>query len=76
MSCIPPHQIEVWKCFVLHICRSARPLKLPRKVTAFMDEEPRKVAAFASECFNYWCFQAPNLLHPYVTSKHIIFAAS
>ena len=43
--------------------------KLPGKVSAFMDQDPRKVAAFVSECLQleYSRFDAPDL-HPYVTS--------
>ena len=32
------------------------------------DQEPRKVAAFVSECLDYTRFEAPDL-HPYVTSE-------
>ena len=43
-------------------------LSLFGKVGAFMDQEPRKVAAFVSECLDYRRFEAPDL-HPYVTSE-------
>ena len=43
-------------------------MKFPGKVSAFMDQEPRKVAAFVSECLDYRHFEAPDL-HPYVTSE-------
>ena len=33
-----------------------------------LDQEPRKVAAFVSECLDYRRFEAPDL-HPYVTSE-------
>ena len=33
-----------------------------------MDQEPRRVAAFVSECLDYRRFEAPDL-HPYVTSE-------
>ena len=38
------------------------------KVSAFMDQEPRKVAVFVSECLDYRRFEAPDL-HPYVTRE-------
>ena len=43
-------------------------MKFPGKVSAFMDQEPRKVAAFVSECLDYRRFEASDL-HPYVTSE-------
>ena len=43
-------------------------MKLPGKVSAFMDQDPRKVAAFVSECLDYRRFDAPDL-YPYVTSE-------
>ena len=44
-------------------------MKLPGKVSAFMDQDPRKVAArFVSECLDYRRFEALEL-HPYVTSE-------
>jgi len=43
-------------------------MKLPGNVSAFMDQDPRKVAAFVSECLDYRRFEAPDL-HPYVTSE-------
>ena len=50
------------------VSRVARSMKFPGKVSAFMDQEPRKVAAFVSECLDYRRFEAPDL-HPYVTSE-------
>ena len=34
------------------VSRVARSMKFPGKVSAFMDQEPRKVAAFVSECLD------------------------
>ena len=48
--------------------RIARSVKLPGKVIAFTDQDPRKVAAFVSECLDYRRFEAPDL-HPYLTSE-------
>ena len=50
------------------VSRVARSVKFPGKVSAFMDQEPRKVAAFVSECLDYKRFEAPDL-HPYVTTE-------
>ena len=50
------------------VSRVARPMKLPGKVSTFMNQDPRKVAAFVSDCLDYRRFEAPDL-HPYVTSE-------
>jgi hypothetical protein len=44
----------------------SRVMKTPGKVNAFMEQEPRKVAAFVGECLEYRQFEAPDLL-PYFT---------
>ena len=38
------------------------------KVSAFMNQNPRKVAAFVSECLDYRRFEASDLL-PYATRE-------
>ena len=43
------------------VSRVARSMEFPGKVSAFMDQEPRKVAAFVSECLDYRRFEAPDL---------------
>ena len=48
--------------------RVARSMKLPGKVSAFMDQEPKRVAAFVSECLDSRRFEAPDL-HLSVTSE-------
>ena len=50
------------------VSRVARSMKLPGKVSPFMDQDPRKVAALVSECLDYRRFEARDL-HPYVTSE-------
>ena len=49
------------------VSRVARSMKFPGKVSAFMDQEPRKGAGFLSECLDYRRFEAPDL-HPYVVA--------
>jgi hypothetical protein len=43
-------------------------MKTPGKVNAFMEQEPRKVAAFVWECMEYRQLEAPDLL-PYFTRE-------
>jgi hypothetical protein len=43
-------------------------MKTPGKVSAFMEQEPRKVAAFVWDCMGYRPFEAPDLL-PYFTRE-------
>jgi len=43
-------------------------MKLDGKVSAFMDQDPRKVVAFVSECLDYRRFEAPDLV-PYATRE-------
>jgi hypothetical protein len=50
------------------VSRSARSMRPPGKVSAFMNQNPRKVAAFVSECLDYRRFEAPDLL-PYATRE-------
>ena len=38
------------------VSRGARSIKFPGKVSAFMDQEPKEVAAFVSECLDYRAF--------------------
>jgi hypothetical protein len=46
----------------------ARSMRAPGKVSAFMNQNPRKIAAFVSECLDFRRYQAPDLL-PYVTRE-------
>jgi hypothetical protein len=50
------------------VSRVSRVMKTPGKVNAFMEQEPRKVAAFVWECMKYRQFEAPDLL-PYFTRE-------
>ena len=49
------------------VSRAARSMRPSGKVSAFMNQNPRKVAAFVSECLDYRRFEASDLL-PYATS--------
>ena len=42
-------------------------MRPPGKVNAFMN--PRKVAAFVSDCLDYRCFEASDLLPSYATRE-------
>jgi hypothetical protein len=48
------------------VSRVSRVMKTPGKVSAFIEQEPRKVAAFVWACVEYRQFEAPDLL-PYFT---------
>ena len=47
---------------------AARSMRPSGKVSAFMNQNPRKVAAFVSECLDYRRFEASDLL-PYATRE-------
>ena len=50
------------------VSRAARSMRPSGKVSAFMNQNPRKVAAFVSECLDYRRFEASDLL-PYATRE-------
>ena len=50
------------------VSRAARSMRPSGKVSAFMNQNPRKVAAFVSECLDYRHFEASDLL-PYATRE-------
>ena len=50
------------------VSRAAQSMRPSGKVSAFMNQNPRKVAAFVSECLDYRRFEASDLL-PYATRE-------
>jgi hypothetical protein len=50
------------------VSRVAKSVRLPGKMSAFLNQDPRQVAAFVSECLDYRRFEAPDL-DPYVTRE-------
>jgi hypothetical protein len=50
------------------VSRVAKSVTLPAKMSAFLNQDPRQVAAFVSECLDYRRFGAPDL-DPYVTRE-------
>jgi hypothetical protein len=50
------------------VSQVAKSVRLPGKMSAFLNQDPRQVAAFVSECLDYRRFEAPDL-DPYVTRE-------
>jgi hypothetical protein len=50
------------------VSRVSRTMRTPGKVSAFMEQDPKMVAAFVWECLEFRRFEAPDLL-PYVTRE-------
>jgi hypothetical protein len=63
---LPPCLFALWSVGVRS--QLVGVLSSPGKVNAFMEQEPRKVAAFVWECMEYRQFEAPDLL-PYFTRE-------
>ena len=69
--CISPHSRKYEEALFSHfggVSRAARSMRPSGKVSAFMNQNPRKVAAFVSECLDYRRFEASDLL-PYATRE-------
>jgi hypothetical protein len=50
------------------VSQVAKSVRLPGKMSAFLNQDPKQVAAFVSECLDYRRFEAPDL-DPYVTRE-------
>lgn len=50
------------------VSRVSRTMRTPGKIKAFMEQDPKHVAAFVWECLEYRRFEVPDLL-PYVTRQ-------
>jgi hypothetical protein len=52
------------------VSRVARVMSAPGKVSAFLNQEPSKVAAFVWECMEYRRYEAPDLV-PYAAREDL-----
>jgi hypothetical protein len=50
------------------VSQVAKSVRLPGNMSAFLNQDPKQVAAFVSECLDYRRFEAPDL-DPFVTRE-------